>query len=80
MEDEPLCVKEWSKKGEEKDNEGEEEDGAFDFYHEPLTLSALRGNVLPSMKPIVDTSHFWMSDHSRQGHLKKTVLMCISNT
>ena len=35
------------------------------FYHEPLTLSALRGDVLPSMKPIVDTSHFWMSDHSR---------------
>ena len=26
MEDEPLCVKEWSKKGEERDNEGEEED------------------------------------------------------
>ena len=26
MVDETLCVKEWSKKGEEKDNEGEEED------------------------------------------------------
>ena len=41
------------------------QEAAAGFYHEPLTLSALRGDVLPSMKPIVDTSHFWMSDHSR---------------
>ena len=28
-------------------------------------LNSLQGNVLPSMRPIVDTSHFWMSDHAR---------------
>ena len=35
------------------------------FHHEPVTLSSLSGDVLPSMKPIVDSSHFWMSDHAR---------------
>ena len=41
------------------------QEAAAGFYHEPLTLSALRGDVMLSMKSIVDTSHFWMSDHSR---------------
>lgn len=36
-----------------------------ELRHESLTLTSLRGDTLPDMKAIVDTSHFWMSDHSR---------------
>ena len=46
----------------QKEEKGE---GSFEFHHEALTLDSLNGNVMPSMKPIVDTAHFWMSDHSR---------------
>ena len=42
-----------------------EEGGNFEFHHEALTLNSLNGNDMPSMKPIVDAAHFWMSDHSR---------------
>ena len=42
-----------------------EEEGNFEFHHEALTLNSLNGNDMPSMKPIVDAAHFWMSDHSR---------------
>jgi len=35
------------------------------FYHEAITVGSLNGDELPSMEPIVDSSHFWMSDHSR---------------
>ena len=43
----------------------EEEEGNFEFHHEALTLNSLNGNDMPSMKPIVDAAHFWMSDHAR---------------
>ena len=37
----------------------------LDDIHEPLTLDSLRGDRLPNMSAILDTSHFWMSDHAR---------------
>ncbi len=36
-----------------------------EFKHEAITLTNMRGNKLPTMQDIVDTSHFWMSDHTR---------------
>jgi len=35
------------------------------FFHEPITLSVLTENDVPTLPAIVNTSHFWFSDHSR---------------
>jgi hypothetical protein len=35
------------------------------YFHEAITLPTMSGDQLPTMRDIVDTSHFWMSDHTR---------------
>ena len=35
------------------------------FHHEAVTVNSLTHDQLPTLKDIVDASHFWMSDHSR---------------
>ena len=43
---------------------GEEEQ---EIYHEPITISGLTENQIPTLQTIVSASHFWMSDHARYG-------------
>ena len=35
------------------------------YHHEAVTVNSLTHDQLPTLKDIVDASHFWMSDHSR---------------